>query len=252
MQRTAKQLLYSGFFIFVFALLGFALFALVRSAPSCFDGKKNQEEVGVDCGAPCALSCAAREAKPIQLSGTPRLFRAGSGRSTLIIGVQNPNPELAAPEFSYRIDLYGEAGTLLRSLVGRSFLYAGEFKYLFFSDVSFAPGEVARVAFIPEVPEWSPADAFPRPRVTLQNREETSTEEGIRISGVIANGDSVAVARVQIVAVFFGKFGQMVGASATEMDGLAPGEARSFLISHPPLSDLDLAATSLFLFSRRP
>ena len=43
-----------GFFIFVTTVF---LFFLLYETPTCFDGKQNQEEIGIDCGGPCVRLC---------------------------------------------------------------------------------------------------------------------------------------------------------------------------------------------------
>ena len=72
------------------------------------------------------------------------------------------------------------------------------------------------------------------------------------IEGNITNKDVVIVGSITILATFLGNVDQVAGASETEVTDLSPGETRAFSIVHPNIQNVDLSATKVFIYARRP
>ena len=72
--RLRKQII-SGLVIFlILFLISYLIFLTIRGpvAASCFDGKKNQGEEGIDCGGPCP-PCELKYAEPLKVYPTKYL-----------------------------------------------------------------------------------------------------------------------------------------------------------------------------------
>jgi hypothetical protein len=48
-----------------FTLIVVAIWFLNLERPTCFDGRNNQDELGVDCGGSCAIFCPAQVLGPV-------------------------------------------------------------------------------------------------------------------------------------------------------------------------------------------
>ncbi len=60
-----RKLVYAiMFFSFVIIVVGLPTFFIWYQKPTCFDGKKNGDEVGVDCGGSCRLLCSFEAVEP--------------------------------------------------------------------------------------------------------------------------------------------------------------------------------------------
>ena len=58
--RLLKQFLYGFFYLAILVSLIWLVYSFeFKPAPNCFDGKKNQEETGIDCGGSC-ISCEVK------------------------------------------------------------------------------------------------------------------------------------------------------------------------------------------------
>ena len=59
------------------------------SAPTCFDGVKDQNEVGIDCGGVCTYLCSIQVQEPSVRFVLP--LENGSGRTDIVAYLDNPN-----------------------------------------------------------------------------------------------------------------------------------------------------------------
>lgn len=90
-QWVAKRKLFYGIFSIVALVLviGVPLFFVLYKTPTCFDGKQNQNEKGIDCGGVCTRLCSSDIANPIVL--WQRSFVVTDGVYNAVAYVQNPN-----------------------------------------------------------------------------------------------------------------------------------------------------------------
>lgn len=234
--RRIKQFLYGALYVIVAAGVIFAVYFLfLRPSPSCFDRVQNQGEQGVDCGGPCAAVCIPQALQKITLIGNVSAFLSSPGHYTLLAQVANANAAVAAPAVDYRFDLYNATGTLIGSVLGNSFMYANEVKYLLAANVAVST-PVDHAALVVQDPAWVPAatqGAVPQFQNPLPVTGSTVTTSTITVDGRIVNGDLAAFTNILVVAVFRGADGTTLGASQTTIDRLAPNETRDFSVVYP-------------------
>jgi hypothetical protein len=109
--RLRKQIIFGLIIFLIFFLISYLIFLKIRGpvAASCFDGKKNQGEEGIDCGGPCP-PCELKYAEPLKVYPTKYLVYSNS---IDIIGIlENPNKNLALKEIKYYFDIYDLDGVL--------------------------------------------------------------------------------------------------------------------------------------------
>ena len=251
MNRFLKQLVYGVGFLAVLGAVIFGFYLIFLKQPqSCFDKKQNQGEEGIDCGGPCEQFCVASDTKPVELLGKPRVFYVG-GNSSLLAQVQNPNSALALERFDYEFALKGDGGAVLKTISGSSFIYAREVKYLFVPRLDISAAQVQSVDFVFKNPAWIPAEDFVKPVVRAQNFRTEPEGGDLAVSGTVINEHSRSVRSVSVIAVFYGKFGQSLGASQTVIDNVAVGESRPFTVRYPKDPDIVPEKTEVFVFALR-
>jgi hypothetical protein len=251
--RLQKQFFYGIFYIVFFAaIIVGSYYLFIKPAPSCFDNIQNQGEQGIDCGGPCAKICIPQTIKQIAVS-RPFAFVLDKSHIGLLAQINNPNSDYAAKNFSYKFSVYNNAGALIQSFSGESFAYAGEVKYVLVPNVSIPDTNFARTDFLVENTDWTPASQFGGlPMLSLSGVKNASAAGGvISANGQITNKDTISFSKVAVIAVFHGKFGQIDGASQTELENLSPNESRPFSITHPPLADVNLSATEIAAYALR-
>lgn len=248
--RRKKQLIYGiGFVVFIALFAAGIFFAFVREKPSCFDTVQNQNEEGIDCGGTCARVCIGQ---PIELIAKPDVFAIDTNRSSILAKIRNLNPKIAIRRFAYSFNVYAAGDIPLQTLEGESFLYASEVKYLLVPGLNVSAERVSRIDFKTRIIETVAPDAFQKPNIVIQGHEAVREDPHILVRGSMFNQDKIPATDVQVVAIFEGTFGQLVGASFTSLDRMNAGEQKEFTILYPFDENIDTQKTQLFLFARQP
>jgi hypothetical protein len=114
-----RQLMYgSVVFIFLALVLGVpAYFLFFNNMPTCFDGKMNGSEIGVDCGGSCNRACSS-EVLPEPIVSWSRSFNVAGGLNNLVAYVQNPNVNYTAEPIPYIFLVYDNENVLLGTREG--------------------------------------------------------------------------------------------------------------------------------------
>ena len=121
--RSRRQLI--AFLIVVTPLVvaGFITVKRVIPEPTCFDNRKNQNEIGVDCGGSC-LSCELKYPQPIKVFWA-RAVPVRENSYDVAAQIQNPNELLSSANVEYEFTLYDDFGPVIQKK-GKIFLYAQE------------------------------------------------------------------------------------------------------------------------------
>jgi hypothetical protein len=252
--RRRKQLIYGGAFIAIVALIAWGISSAVRPAPSCVDGIQNQGETGVDCGGPCAKVCAPSTLTAIAAAGSVQSFATSPGHYTFLVKVANANADFGAQSFDYSIDLYGGASdTLMESIPGQSFIYGGQVKYLLVPNLAVA-APFTNAELTVAGANWTPSStmgAVPQFNDPLPVTGNAMTSSTIIVNGSLTDDDVSAFNNILIVAVFKDANGNVVGASQTELDSIAPGQTEPLTVSYPATPSIDPALTELDAYALR-
>lgn len=250
-RRIRKQILYGAFYLLILVIIvGWAYFAFLKPAPSCYDKIKNQDETEVDCGGVCSGICSPIHAKPIQSIGQILTLYPDGDSMSILAQINNPNLNYMANNFTYTFSLYAGGDQPVRTFQGTSFIYPGETKYILVPNVPRV--DFSRIDFTAGDMDWVPSgDIRGAPNLTVVGAEMNVKEGKLVIEGTMANKDIVIVGNVTVFATFGGALGQTAGASQTEVTDLSPGETRAFSIVHPNIENIDLTATKIFLYARR-
>lgn len=247
-----KQVVYGLFYLFVFILIVAPLYFFVfKPKPTCFDGKQNQKEEGVDCGGPCARFCLPSNLQMIGLADKVNFFRLNKNHLTILARLKNPNSTHGA-SFKYRLTLYDKLEQALDSYGGETFIYPRQIRYLLLPNVSSSAAlTVERIGISFSEISWRRLEEFREPRLVLRDQQVKSDEEMMEIDGNITNDDIVDVSRVEVVAVFYNRWKSSIGASRTVLENVRAGETRRFTVVHPLLKNAEPPATQVFILGER-
>lgn len=252
MSRLSKQLLYGGIYLAILGLAAAGSMALLAPPASCTDGRQNGREEGVDCGQACNAYYLPSDLAAINVREEPRVFHPTSNTVAAYARIENANPGVGAKSFDFKFDFYDVGGTKVGTKFGRSYIYAGEIKYL----VVIAELKGAATALKAEVsvtqPDWVPDTVFPRPEIALQDKSARADARGLHATGKIVNRDTSALTEAEAIAIFQDHAGSPLGVSSAGLAGFEPGEAREFAVGHPPLQGADPERTQFFIYGKRP
>lgn len=256
MRRRLKQTIYLlAFLVFWGGIFSGVYLLYFQVPPSCFDTKQNQGEEGIDCGGPCKRFCVPQNLTDIQLDGLPIVFNPVPDRVSVLLKLRNPNVEFGAKQVGYTVRVYGENPSSTLDIVGSTFLYAGEIKYVPLIRPTASIGRATRadISIATSTTTWLPASLMSKPAIRIQDAQTTAdNQQGVRVAGRVINDDVLPVTNVSVSALFFGINGGVVGVSQTELPSLDAGESISFLIVHPPITGIAPEATQVFVTALKP
>jgi len=199
-----------------------------REVPTCFDGKQNQQETGVDCGGRCALICkgGAQNLKVLW----SKVDQVRSGVYEAAFAVENPNMNVGAVNVPYTVTLFGEGDAVLGERTGTTYAGSNE-KFLVYEGNIFSGSDTLRRAEI----------AFGEfPWVTTEKRQEifSITDKQLqnidvrpKLSALVHNDTTVPQEGIEVSAYISDDVGDVVGYGRTYVDRLLPDEGRPVTFS---------------------
>lgn len=230
---TRRQLIYGSVVgVFLLLALGGLGFYFFDAPATCFDGSKNQDEVGIDCGGSCERLCAIQVTKPVVVFS--RAFQVSPGNYSLLAYIDNPNIDAGVREAPYTFSVYDENNVLIAERKGVTFLSPRGVTPVFESGITTGASAPARTffEFDPDL-RWFKAE--PKQRETLEVRQTAlkNTESAPRIDAVLANTAVEEVRDVNVVAMVFNARGNVLAASQTEVESIAPASAVPLVFTWP-------------------
>lgn len=217
------------FFLVLFALavlVGVPTGFLVYEPPTCFDGKHNGEEGGVDCGGSCELICRA-ETLPLIAEGDPRVLEVTPGFVDVVVLLENPNPTAEVERARYTIKLFETPSiTPIATIEGETFIPRGESFVVFEGPISTGEARPTRATL-----EWGLESlVWKRSTATRPNMRVSGTNlsyvDGVpRVYALLENRSEVLVEDVELISLIRDQGGNLTAASKTFVEEIKRGES---------------------------
>ncbi|MEX0918841.1 MAG: hypothetical protein WDZ85_02625 [Candidatus Paceibacterota bacterium] len=207
-----------------------------RPAPTCFDGIKNQDEKGIDCGGSCRRICSA-DVKPLRVLWV-RPFAVTPNMHSVAALVENPNNTAGVSSLDYQLRLVNTAGETLAIKSGRSEARADGQFIIFESNI--ITTEPAARAFL-DLAEDQFWEELPARRYHLPVTQRSfQAEPAPRLTASISNRETIDFTDLPVVVVL------------ADADGNAFAASRTVIEYLPRFSDRDLYFTWPAPFNRYP
>ncbi len=218
--RRRKRIILSIVLLALFILVGAPIFFLVYQAPTCFDGKQNGSETGVDCGGSCQLLCTALSL-PLVLKGDPRVLNVLGNTFEVVALAENSNTNGEIYRAGYIFKFYDTSGTIpIKIVEGETYVPKGTIFAIFEGPFNFGDGVVpTRATF-----EWKEGSLVwekntsqtSRPVVRDLNisREDTNP----RLEASIENISLRPISNIDLTALIYDDTGSIFAASKTFID----------------------------------
>lgn len=223
--RIRRQLAALGLALLVFGGIGFWVIARSLPEASCFDRRRNNGEVGVDCGGPCA-PCELADPKPLSIFWA-RFARASGSAYDAVALVENMNYLLSSAAVEYEFTLLDTLGVIGRR-TGTTFIYQQERLYIVEPNIE-TSREPVRVEFAVRKVAWQAAGA-PQPPLVVERRvylvEETNGKRQGAVEAQILNAGPYGFREVEVYVVVFDAAGNVIGANRIIAENLSAGERR--------------------------
>ncbi len=218
--RSRRKLLYSGgFTLAVLFFLG-GITWLIWPSPTCFDGRMNGEEEGVDCSGPCTP--CLKEIRDISVLWT-RFFKGKEGVYDIASLIENPNVVAGLPLIRYQFKLYDANNIVMAIREGGTFINPGEQKIIFETGVTIGQRAPKYVYLeFEKEKKWKYIQKEKFPLSTV--KKDFVNFPTPRITALIRNESLFDVRDVFVSAVLYDEFGNVQGVSSTKIDLISPEE----------------------------
>jgi len=215
-----KQLTYFLFVLFAIAGLIVAVWLNI-TAPSCADGKQNQNEKGIDCGGQCSKECLG-EIKNLTVLWSKSLKVSRGGYDAVAL-VENRNLFLSAQSVKYQFKFYDDRNILIASRNGEIFVNPGRKFAIFESNVDVGARKPAKVFL--EFQRNINWEIYKGENLGLVvTKKEYQNDPKPSISATLENKTLAEVKGIYVVAIIYADDGNAIAASATKI-GEIKGEA---------------------------
>ncbi len=227
-RRKALYLGVLGVIVLIILILLYQWF--FTAAPTCFDGKQDGNEMGVDCGGSCALICPASAHAPAVLWA--RAFRNGQSTYTAAAEIQNSNPGAGAKNVGYSFELFDADNQLVVERDGTVDLPPVATIPIIAPSIDVGNRTVTHALFaFTALPTWSavPAGSIPAFGVADQNL----APDGSRLSATISNPSGLNTSDITVAAVLFDAAGNAQAASQTTIASLPRQSSAPIVFTWP-------------------
>ena len=228
-----RQLSYFLLVLAFFAGVGGVLFVLTRPDPSCADGKRNQDETGIDCGGACRAVCK-NEILPLRVLWS-RVLKVSDGLYDSVTLIENPNLSLGLKTLPYTLKFYDKNNIIIASLKGVTFANPQEsfvvFEVLNKGDVKARVPVRASFELAPNDLVWA-RETVERPDLRFSSQVFTN-EPTPSLRTSVTNRSLQDLGEIEVKAVLFDEFENTIGASATKMESLPRGASADLVFTWP-------------------
>lgn len=200
---------------------------ILRNKPACTNGVKDAGEKGVDCGGACRFLCEGDALAP--LINFARAVEVAPNVWGAVASLENRNADAGALRAPYALKLYDESNLLVAERHGEAYIPPKKVFAVFESGMKVGDRQPTRATF-----EFTGPIRFSRmtPEPVLEITGKHIEQEGTtaRLIVVLHNPNLFLVGRIGLQALLYGDDGNVFAASATEVEGLSPGQSsnRSF------------------------
>lgn len=202
------------------------IFLLVYEAPTCFDGKQNGTESGVDCGGSCVKLCTAELVAPI-VQWT-RLFEVSPGVYNTLSMIENPNTNAIGRGGVYTITLFNAQGQVVAERANQTVIPAeGEFP-IFTTGLTTSGVPATRATLVfNQQPVWTRLPSgIVKPDLDISKEQLQLVRGTPRLTAEVVNNGTNVVTDLIIIAELVDARGNVINASQTFVERLTPLEAR--------------------------
>jgi hypothetical protein len=198
--------------------------------PTCYDGDRNQGELGKDCGGPCRLLCPF-QTEDMEVEWT-NLFEIAPDSWTAAAYVQNKNADAFTREAKYRFTFYDSIGRMIGTREGSTFVGGEPSLLVLESRIDGTVNEPYRVTF-----EWVGKPVYYKADrvkdVLIEQHEILPATVGSEVRAVLANRQPVAAEDVEVALIAYDADQNAMAVSTTYVDFLAPRSTRAISFSWP-------------------
>ncbi len=207
---------------------------VTRKAPTCFDGKKNGNEAGVDCGGVCRPCEIKKNIKPLEITDKSIVY-GGKGKYDAVVTIKNPNTLYGASTIRYTISLVSADGEVIMKKTGEDFILPTQER--FFIETNIESNVVPKDLNISiDYIDWKKFVDYKDPDFLVQNVQFGKVESGINYAkafALIRNNSDFDFREVRVYVVIKDENDKPIAVSATTIGNFQARDERDFTLTWP-------------------
>lgn len=200
--QTRRKILYAlALLIGIAAISVYLLRDTLFPLPTCFDGKQNGYEVGIDCGGnTCGPRCSS-EVIPLDVLWS-RALRTSKTTYDLVAMVSNKNINNASHSITYTFTVYDIQGQIIQEFKGETIAPVGGDFPIIIQSVSFSRTPRNVTINIQDGVHFSVAEKPTSPTLSVTN-ERYETGLIPRVYATIKNNKRITIDSLPVMVVLF-------------------------------------------------
>jgi hypothetical protein len=231
-----RQLRIFGILAVLLIFLGLYLaWPYITKEPTCFDGKLNGDEFGVDCGGSCALVCQEQAKEMTVLWSNSR--EIVPGRYNSIAYIQNPNPFAGVSYIRYEFKLYDKDDLLVKRRTGGTFIDSNANTAIFEGAIDVGNRIPTRTEFefLDKRPQWVKIGSrdLSNVSVVIKDRNLKNEDTTPLLEVTLENGTLYDIEDFDVVAILYDEDGNLVNTSSTFVDRLPGSVSKKIYFTWP-------------------
>ena len=233
-KRAQKQIVIGLIFILIIGGIGYGFadyFFIIE--PTCFDGVKNGQEEGVDCGLlVCGVACEP-EILPLNII-SQKLIEIKPNDYDFVARISNPNSVFGASLVRYKLTVSENGGTLLDDS-GAFYILPGQTRFLIVPGIRTADGAAGVSIDITEI-QWQKVETFGNVNFPIQSKSYTITNQnGVfsELEAVILNDSDFDFDKIEVEVILFGENNEIIAVNRTDIRTFLSRTERYFKVSWP-------------------
>ncbi|MAF59706.1 MAG: hypothetical protein QF858_01815 [Candidatus Pacebacteria bacterium] len=234
-----KSLFTLGTIVFILLIVGIPGYFILNEPPTCSDGKKNQDEVGIDRGGPCSILDITQVTPHTVLWA--RSFEVIPGVYSAVSYIDNPNINAGSDAVPYTLKLFDDAGILIAERKNITFITPNSINPIFEGGI--ATGErkptKAFLAF-DETPAWEIRDSLAQ-NISVRNQLLQNEESAPKVTAEVVNTGVDSLGDVEVVVVLFNRKDNAIAASKTIIGHLGVGASEPVVFTWPKSFDVPVS-----------
>lgn len=224
-----RKLAYAGAGIMVITLAFVFLFrGTLFPNSTCFDGKQNGFESGIDCGGECSLRCS-QDVIPLSVSWTA-LSQTSSTTYDLIASISNKNLDNVPHEVSYSFIVYDGEGRVMNIIPGRSIVPLGDFPIIYQNAMFSAVPKSMRVTLSNDAKHYKVTER-PAERIIQVSDQKFEAGSIPRVSAKVTNRTRQVFRNVPVRAVLYDANGNAFAGGETIIPELGKEEQENVVFT---------------------
>jgi hypothetical protein len=196
-----RRLMYLGAILIIIMIIGLFILLSNRVVPTCFDGKQNQDETGIDCGGSCTLICANDATAPNVL--WTRTTKVQDGLYNVMAYISNSNLKASAKNVPYVFKLYDRENTLIYERKGITSLPAQKNIAIFESGIYTGSSLPEHIYFDFTGPiAWNKDEAVAS-SLTIKDKNIFNATTTPKIVATVVNNSLVTIKNIGAVVIVY-------------------------------------------------